>query len=213
MTLRERQERERGRRIATIQARRDAKLARRFLDQALSVAVQLPVLKNTEGVEMDEFGLHHGQRWQVFSAFNISGRRFVRGSFLTDQEAELVQRSVNYQQIRESFLRPGTPPPEIKAQAVLEGPPPHVFELASSVKRDSWSWRLAEAIVETKRPASIAIDLVPSDLLQHANSEFGSMPKPIPGAGKYRRDVSWFMQFLRLVVDQVVEARQKAKAS
>jgi hypothetical protein len=202
-------------------ARRWAGLAQDQLLGALSVSVPLlpPVAIDSEGQIMQSFGLRQNERWQVFSSFNLGGQRLCRGDYLSDAQAEELQRAVNYQQLRDSFLRPGTPPADWQPKnrqplppkkplypEPAKIPPAWLVDLAEKEKPGSWCWQLAEAILETKRPIGVAVDLVPSNLLTHGQADYALYQKPITGPGTYRRSIEHFHWFLMLVMDRVEAA-------
>jgi hypothetical protein len=159
------------------------------------------------------------ERYVVFQSFTLGGVLLRRGHWLDDAQTDMLRQSVNWQQIRDSYLRVGAPPSgwrptELMAPAPIvatfpqDEPPAWVVELAERVSPQSFCWGLAAALLTTGKPSATAIDLVPSDLIRHASKEYADLRKP--GLGPQRASVEGFNDYLRLLVERLRKAKQAA---
>jgi len=218
----------------TLAARRFARQGEEAIERALgglSVALPLPPLNNSED-EMMTDGLHAGERWQCFSSFRLGQDWIGRGDFLSDEQTAALRASPNYIALRDSYLRPGTPPPDWRPRNRAVAAPrlkpmdveplEWVVELAGRAVPGSRCWRLAEVIASTGLPLSVAMDLItarrveaPHDIIGKATTEYAALPKVLSngqrsGQGHWMRSVEGFLPYVGCLVAQLRKLKEAA---
>ncbi len=215
MTWHGRSERQRGRREATLAARRYAKEARRFLDEAFSMSMPFPE-QSGEG-EPPSMPNHPQteEGWIVFQGFRSGAIQYHRGDPLSLEQGLALRRELQDSYLRRAALPPGwrpvqrVAPPPITASYDTPPPPDWVTHLATNTLPTSWCWKLAEALVALDKPISVSIDLVPRDLVAHATSEYGLLPKPNMGSA-VRRSVAHLNEYLTVLIGRVRQQTTEA---
>jgi hypothetical protein len=165
---------------------------------------------------------NNDERYRATAGFQLGPYRICRGDYLSDAMQDELERCGNRNAIKSSFLIRERPPagwrsinrsaaPVVSAGYAMEAPPDWLILLAQQCTPDSWAWRLAEAVIATNKPLSTAVDAVPSAMYSHAVSEFGLVKKPGEGS-VVRRSVSYFNEFLTLVIRRVKSQAKKEAA-